>query len=37
LPDVPREQAQELLKAAHAACPYSNAVRNNIEVNVTLV
>lgn len=37
LPDVPRERAQELLNAAHAVCPYSNAVRNNIEVNVTLV
>ena len=37
LPDVPREQAQELLNAAHAVCPYSNAVRNNVEVDVTLV
>mgnify|MGYP005810470643 CR=1 FL=1 len=37
LPDVPRERAQALLNAAHAVCPYSNAVRNNIEVNVALV
>jgi Ohr subfamily peroxiredoxin len=36
LPDVPREHAQELVNAAHAACPYSNAVRNNIEVSVAL-
>lgn len=37
LPDVPRERAHELLNAAHAVCPDSNAVRNNIEVYVTLV
>jgi osmotically inducible protein OsmC len=37
LPDIERERARELLHAAHAVCPYSNAVRNNIEVNVTLV
>ncbi len=36
LPDVPREQAQELVDAAHLACPYSNAVRNNIPVDITL-
>jgi osmotically inducible protein OsmC len=36
VPGVPREQAQELVNAAHAACPYSNAVRNNIDVNVAL-
>lgn len=37
LPDIPREQAQELVDAAHAACPYSNAVRNNIDVDVAVV
>lgn len=36
LPEIPREQAQELVNAAHAACPYSNAVRNNIPVDVQL-
>lgn len=37
LPGVPRDQAQELVDAAHSVCPYSNAVRNNIEVDVKLV
>ncbi len=37
LADIPREQAQELVDAAHAVCPYSNAVRNNIDVTVTIV
>lgn len=37
LPDIPRDQAQELVNAAHAVCPYSNAVRNNIDVSVALV
>lgn len=34
---VPREQAEELLHAADAACPYSNAIRNNVEVKLTLL
>ncbi len=33
---VPREQAEALLKAADAACPYSNAVRGNVDVELTL-
>jgi len=37
LPDLPREQAQPLVDTAHTVCPYSNAVRNNIEVDVKLV
>ena len=37
LPDVPQEQARELVDAAHSVCPYSNAVRNNIQVDVKLV
>jgi Ohr subfamily peroxiredoxin len=37
IPGVPREQAQALLEAAHAACPYSNAVRGNIDVELTLI
>ncbi len=36
IPAVPREQAQALLEAADAACPYSNAVRGNIDVELTL-
>ncbi len=37
IPGVTREQAQTLLDAAHAACPYSNAVRGNIDVELTLI
>ncbi|QDF76003.1 MULTISPECIES: organic hydroperoxide resistance protein [Shewanella] len=32
--DLPQEQASELVKTAHQICPYSNAVRNNIDVGV---
>ncbi|WP_188467302.1 Ohr family peroxiredoxin [Marivirga lumbricoides] len=37
IPGIERERAQELLEAAHQACPYSNATRGNIEVKLTLV
>ena len=37
LPNLPREQAEALVHAAHQVCPYSNATRGNIEVQVTLV
>ncbi len=36
LPDVPREQAETLLARAHEICPYSNATRGNIPVNLRL-
>jgi len=36
LPDLPREQAQALVTAAHQVCPYSNATRGNIVVDVKL-
>jgi Ohr subfamily peroxiredoxin len=36
LPELPREQAEELLQAAHQVCPYSNATRGNIAVDVRL-
>ena len=36
LPELPREQAQALVDAAHQVCPYSNATRNNIDVTVSL-
>ncbi len=29
------EQAEQLVAAAHAVCPYSNATRGNIEVTLT--
>lgn len=36
LPSVPNaEQATELVRAAHAVCPYSNATRGNIDVTLS--
>jgi Ohr subfamily peroxiredoxin len=34
LPELPRDQAEALVRAAHEVCPYSNATRGNIVVNV---
>ena len=34
--ELPQEQALELTKVAHQVCPYSNAVRGNVDVNVTV-
>jgi len=36
LPDLPRAQAEALVAAAHQVCPYSNATRGNIAVDVKL-
>ena len=37
LPNVPdREQAEQIVERSHKVCPYSNAVRDNIEVTLTL-
>lgn len=36
LPGLDREVAQELVEAAHAICPYSKAVKGNIEVESRL-
>jgi len=36
LPELPREQAEALVAAAHQVCPYSNATRGNIAVDVKL-
>ncbi len=36
LPDVPKEQAEALMRAAHEVCPYSNATRGNIQVDLRL-
>ena len=36
LPELPRSEAEALLKAAHEVCPYSNATRGNIVVDVRL-
>ncbi len=37
VPGLPRDQAQALIEQAHAVCPYSNAVRGNIDVLLELV
>ena len=36
LPGMDKDAAQKLLDAAHQVCPYSNATRGNIDVNITL-
>ncbi len=36
LPDLERETAQDLVDAAHQVCPYSNATRGNIVVDLQL-
>ena len=36
LPQLPRDQAEALVAAAHQVCPYSNATRGNIVVDVKL-
>jgi osmotically inducible protein OsmC len=37
LPNVAAEQRQQVIDAAHAVCPYSNATRGNVEVTLTVV
>ncbi|TLF96715.1 organic hydroperoxide resistance protein [Nocardia cyriacigeorgica] len=37
LPGIEREQGEALIAAAHQVCPYSNATRGNIDVQLTLV
>lgn len=37
IPDIPREQAQALLEKAHEVCPYSNAIRGNVPVELVLL
>jgi Ohr subfamily peroxiredoxin len=36
LPQLDRARAEDLLRAAHQVCPYSNATRGNIAVDVRL-
>jgi len=36
LPELPRAEAEALVAAAHEVCPYSNATRGNIVVDVSL-
>lgn len=37
IPDVAPALAQELIEKAHQVCPYSNATRGNIEVELALI
>jgi osmotically inducible protein OsmC len=37
IPELGRDQAEDLLAKAHRRCPYSRATRGNIEVQLTLV
>ncbi|WP_326538063.1 organic hydroperoxide resistance protein [Pseudorhodoferax sp.] len=37
LPGMDRAAAQALVDAAHGVCPYSNATRGNIPVEITLI
>jgi osmotically inducible protein OsmC len=36
IPEVTIDQAHELVEKAHQICPYSNATRGNIEVNLVV-
>lgn len=37
LPGLTKEDAENLVKAAHQVCPYSNATRGNIDVQLTVL
>lgn len=37
MPGIDREVAQNLVDAAHGICPYSKAIRGNIEVELSVV
>lgn len=34
VPGLPAEQLRSLMETAHMVCPYSNAVRGNVEVEL---
>lgn len=36
VPDIDRETAQKVVDGAHEVCPYSNATRGNIEVELVV-
>ncbi len=36
IPGMERAQAEKLVEAAHQVCPYSNATRGNIDVDLTV-
>jgi Ohr subfamily peroxiredoxin len=37
VPNLPKEQVQALVEAAHQVCPYSNATRGNVDVTLNVV
>ena len=37
VPNADRDSAEKLIEAAHQVCPYSNATRGNIVVDLTVV
>jgi Ohr subfamily peroxiredoxin len=37
LPGMDKDEARKLVDAAHQVCPYSNATRGNIDVQINLV
>lgn len=37
VPGMPREELQALVDKAHRVCPYSNATRGNIDVNLVVL
>jgi len=37
LPGVEREQAEEVVRQAHEICPYSHAIKGNVEVDLGVV
>ncbi len=37
LPELEREQAEELVALAHEVCPYSNATRGSLDVRLTVL
>ena len=37
MPGVDRADAEKLVQAAHAVCPYSNATRGNVDVGLSVV
>ena len=37
IPGMERAAAEQLVKAAHQVCPYSNATRGNIDVDLSVV
>jgi Ohr subfamily peroxiredoxin len=36
LPGVPREVADKLVATAHGVCPYSNAIRGNVDATIAV-